>query len=616
MRTQRVATNETCNQNCPFCNARRPAEDPAFVARSRVLERIAGAAGAEELVLTGGEPTLRRDLPALIAAARDAGAGSVVLETNATVVDAARARGLAEAGLTLARVHLPGWGDAYESVTRNPGSFAAALAGVRALAGAGVAVELAVPLVAGTLDAAPTIPAAVQEAGLPVRALVLGWPVEGPDPGALLAPGDAAAAVEAVEAEARRVDLPVRLADDAALPPCLFAHPARVAHLFSLTRGGSARPGLAHLPACDGCAVRDRCPGLAEATLARHPDLEVTPIVEDRLRRRLSTIADVGAQVDRELYQDDMYRRETGEAVPSRIVRVNFRCNQACTFCFVSTHLPAADDAAVEAAIVEMARQGGVVVLSGGEPTLNRRLLDYVRLARREGAPEVELQTNAINLGDRARVDALVEAGVTQTFISLHGPTAAISDTVTRAPGTFEKTVAGIDQVVAAGLTARLNFVFCQANLESFPDHVDLVARRWPGAELAVSFVAASTDVVPRSRELVPRYVEVLPALAEGMRRAEATGLRVLGFESMCGIPLCLVPRSLENYLDLATVPPGFDQGEFLHAEACEGCDLKGRCFGIRRGYAELYGTSEFQAVRLSDSAADGPGPGSPPPGG
>ena len=56
--TARVYTNETCNQNCAFCDRRAPRERPEFVARSAVEARI-DAADAETLVLTGGEPTLR-----------------------------------------------------------------------------------------------------------------------------------------------------------------------------------------------------------------------------------------------------------------------------------------------------------------------------------------------------------------------------------------------------------------------------------------------------------------------------------------------------------------------------------------------------------------------------
>src|SRR5437763_10973558 len=107
MHVQRVITNETCNQNCWFCNARQPTERPAFVARPAVWRRIDAARleDTREIVLTGGEPTQRSDLADLVRRAA-AGGTRVVIETNGALIDAARALTLADAGLHTARVQL------------------------------------------------------------------------------------------------------------------------------------------------------------------------------------------------------------------------------------------------------------------------------------------------------------------------------------------------------------------------------------------------------------------------------------------------------------------------------------------------------------------------------
>jgi hypothetical protein len=82
------------------------------------------------------------------------------------------------------------------------------------------------------------------------------------------------------------------------------------------------------------------------------------------------------------------------------------------------------------------------------------------------------------------------------------------------------------------------------------------------------------------------------------MRAATRCGVEVGGFDSMCGIPLCLVPGDLQPFFALAEVPAGYDRGEFLKPAACEQCVLEPRCFGIRRGYAELYGAAELRPLR------------------
>ncbi|MCA9688241.1 MAG: radical SAM protein, partial [Myxococcales bacterium] len=140
MRVARVYTNATCNQCCGFCHTRRSHEDRRLVAPAAVRARIdADVTAGGELVLTGGEPTMRRDLPALVAHGKRRGATRVILETNAALITPALARALATAGLDLARVHLPAWGERCDAITRDPGGFVATLRGARALADAGVA---------------------------------------------------------------------------------------------------------------------------------------------------------------------------------------------------------------------------------------------------------------------------------------------------------------------------------------------------------------------------------------------------------------------------------------------------------------------------------------------
>jgi molybdenum cofactor biosynthesis enzyme MoaA len=601
MHVARIVTNETCNHNCAFCDARRAVERPSVARAEAVLERLDDAleAGAREIVLTGGEPTLRRDLPLIIERAARRGSvtttTTVTLETNAALITDARAAALARAGLTKARVHLPAWGDAADAITRDDGGFARTTAGALALARAGIAVEASVPVVRSNLAFIAGLPERIASSGMPIRALVFGVPVVSPDVTELVPLREAAAAIDAAQERARAVGLAVRLDIGSVIPPCAFDKPTRVAHLYALTRGGADRPGYRRFLGCDVCAVRDRCPGVPEAAIAREGHFEVRPIEGDRTRRRLSMVASVEEQIARELVTRDVRRMADGTTVRENIVRVNFHCNQACRFCFVSTHLPPASEHAIEAAIAEIGALGGVLTLSGGEPTLNPLLPRYARLGKELGARHVELQTNAVRLADPALTRELAQAGVDLAFVSLHASSAAISDRITEAPGTFEKTVRGVDEVLRAGIKLRLNFVFCEANRGDFPAYIEMVARRWPGATVTVSHVAASTDVVPLEKALIPRYTDVMPAMAEGVLRAKRLGVELTGFESMCGIPLCQVPDDLTPFFDLAEAPP--DGGEFIKPDVCTGCSLDRRCFGVRRGYAELHGTSELRSI-------------------
>jgi MoaA/NifB/PqqE/SkfB family radical SAM enzyme len=57
----------------------------------------------------------------------------------------------------------------------------------------------------------------------------------------------------------------------------------------------------------------------------------------------------------------------------------------------------------------------------------------------------------------------------------LHGTTAAVSDAITEAPGTFEQTLGGLDALVKAGVSVQTNFVICHANMHELEAWVALV---------------------------------------------------------------------------------------------------------------------------------------------
>lgn len=103
-----------CNLRCSFCFADGPAApDPSF---ETVRERLRALAvpGKTLVQLSGGEPTLRDDLPRLVAAAKEAGCRYVQLNTNGIRLGEDRdlVRALAEAGLSFVFMQFDGMDDA------------------------------------------------------------------------------------------------------------------------------------------------------------------------------------------------------------------------------------------------------------------------------------------------------------------------------------------------------------------------------------------------------------------------------------------------------------------------------------------------------------------------
>ena len=239
-----------------------------------------------------------------------------------------------------------------------------------------------------------------------------------------------------------------------------------------------------------------------------------------------------------------------------------------------------------------------MLVVTGGEPTLSPHLPDVVAEARKRGIGSIELQTNGVGVGRNPQLAArLAEAGLTRALVSLHSHRSEVSDAITRAPGTWELTVAGIDALLDAGVEVALSTVLSVPNAADAPGLVEWVAQRW-GAR--VSIVWAAAHPVNEAAALDPTAIAPLSLIGPPLRRALALCIeRGVPFGNMgerCGVPPCVLgadPRIVE-----LPGPPTADVAQsFVHLEPCTACALRDLCPGVRRLYARLHGSDGLEPL-------------------
>lgn len=136
-----------CNLACPVCFAtagEKPAPDPSPESLGRLMARQAATGGTCNLQLSGGEPTVRDDLPDIIRRARAAGFDFVQVNTNGLRLgtEAGYAERLAAAGLSSAFLQFDGADDAIFTTMRGRPLLAEKLAAIENLGRAGVGVVL------------------------------------------------------------------------------------------------------------------------------------------------------------------------------------------------------------------------------------------------------------------------------------------------------------------------------------------------------------------------------------------------------------------------------------------------------------------------------------------
>ncbi len=164
-------TNFDCNLSCDYCCVvSGPRADPRRLPaeRIRVLVDEAVASGMEGVFLTGGEPTLRPDLPALIEYVTDR--LPLTLLTNAMLLRGPRwerLRPLIDAGRRVAfQVSLDSATPERHDAHRGRGAHAGALTGIRTLIDAGARVRLAASLPEAALGEIPELHHLADELGV------------------------------------------------------------------------------------------------------------------------------------------------------------------------------------------------------------------------------------------------------------------------------------------------------------------------------------------------------------------------------------------------------------------------------------------------------------------
>ena len=280
------------------------------------------------------------------------------------------------------------------------------------------------------------------------------------------------------------------------------------------------------------------------------------------------------------------------------LVRTGFLCNQNCGICWQDRDWGRFDAEQVLTWIEDLRAAGARgLIISGGEPTLDRRLEDYVRRARELGFDAVTLETNAIQFAKPGLAGRLRDAGLTSCFVSLHSGDAATSDRITRAPGTFVRTVAGIRALLEAGVPVRLNCVMTREGIEHL-EHVPTFVHETFGDHPNLQGLMLSQPTDPYDRALLP---EILPepdrlraVLRTVIDRAFALGIAVSGLDGPCGPPLCAFGAD-PRITALTPIPEQLSGRTYL--AACAECAVRDACFGVRVADVELYGDACAQPL-------------------
>lgn len=151
------------------------------------------------------------------------------------------------------------------------------------------------------------------------------------------------------------------------------------------------------------------------------------------------------------------------------IIGPSHKCNADCVHCYEKFNDKAPSKNLSTEQVKDIADQfcalGGYYILfCSGEFLLRNDALELVRYARSTKA-YVGLTTNGLLL-DEKKIDDLIEAGLTHTFVSLDSANPLRHDKLRGVPGCFEKATNGLRLARKKGLITQLWTYVSRSNLE------------------------------------------------------------------------------------------------------------------------------------------------------
>ncbi len=149
------------------------------------------------------------------------------------------------------------------------------------------------------------------------------------------------------------------------------------------------------------------------------------------------------------------------------------RCNERCIHCYIpNPKKNTGGDMPIEkvkSLIDEFAQMGGLhVTLSGGEVFLHKNLVEIMQYCR-EKDMQISILSNLIALKDE-QIPLIKAANVSLVQVSLYSMNPEIHDTITTVRGSFARTKAAIEKLVAADVPVQISCPVMKANYKGYAE--------------------------------------------------------------------------------------------------------------------------------------------------
>lgn len=276
------------------------------------------------------------------------------------------------------------------------------------------------------------------------------------------------------------------------------------------------------------------------------------------------------------------------------VISIWFGCNNHCDICMLADmkmHLPAIRFDGFKKVLTDVVADGRFenLILSGAEVTTFDDLDKFVRYAASLGwFKKIQIQTNGRKLSDPGYLRYLIDCGVNEFFISIHGFERS-HDATTGRPGAFRELRSGINNLAEHDVNVISNTVLTKRNLDEAPQLLAFLStQKISEMHLWNYFPMEKTD----SKDLVVSMKDFRRLLDRLLPVAEDAGKALV----LKSFPMCLSagePGFFDSFFPVTILPDRFWRefsecgfGRCVYRNRCASRE----CWGLSSAYIQKYG--------------------------
>lgn len=341
-------------------------------------------------------------------------------------------------------------------------------------------------------------------------------------------------------------------------------------------------------PQCKLCVLTDKCAGLNARYVKIHGFDELVPIKDD----------------------DASSENSSKSTADHAIIQIDNRCNHMCVFCSVSREdrkeVPLDQ---LKQKIDFFVRRGvSQLTFSGGEPTLNKDLPVLLVYAKEKGIKNITVQTNGILLSNKEYLKKITDSFPVNFLMSFHASEPELYAKITGLKTDYHLALKSLEHINKLNYGDHgVGIVISSLNYKHLREHIEFLHSNFPNIRNYNLIFIDPVNDAKRNNWTVARMSKVEPNLYETLEYIRSNNLNAVvdrmplcylrGFEEFSANSREVVQSTANLYFKINEGEYEYSTSKHSFLDVCNLCNLRTVCGGLPQNYIDEIGSYEIYPV-------------------